>query len=215
MGKPFKTYHGLNLSKLLISEDNNCEDADANLITASFDGSVRIIPLNLFDRQEEHDDEFITGSAQMFSRHRGGITKFDVFLSTNGGILLLAVDAGGTLQLLQTQHGEANQDGYTIFAAPRVDIELRPMDYAKEGFDLEYISAATEQGIRYTAEKQSWTAWKIDLESREKRQDFEREIDDLEKSLISVKDEIANLMSSNSSLPGESRTNTLNRHDRL
>ena len=89
------------------------------------------------------------------------------------------------------------------------------MDYAEEGFDLGCISAALEHDIRSEGDQQSWTAWKTDMESRERRKDFEREIDDLEKSLISVKDEIANLMSSNSSLPGESRTNTLNRHDRL
>ena len=213
MGTPFKTGHGLNLSKLLISDVNNLADAGGHghLITASLDGSMRIVPLDRFDRQEEKDGEFTTRSAQMFSHHRGGIAKLDAFSTANGGILLLAVDAGGTLQLLQTQHGEANQDGCTLFANPHVDIELKSMDYAEEGFDLGCISAALEHDIRSEGDQQSWTAWKTDMESRERRKDFEREIDHVEKSLTTVKEEIDNLMSSTSSLPGEERRKTLNR----
>ena len=140
----------------------------------------------------------------MFSHHIGGIAKLDVVLSTNGEILLLAVDAGGTVQLLQTKNGEANQDGSTLCAAAHVGIESRSVHYAKVGFDHGYINAV-EQDIRSIHGKQSWTAWKIDLESREKRKDFEREIDDVEKYLISVNEEIATLMRSNSSLPGEKK----------
>ena len=120
---------------------NNGEDSGAHLITASLDGSISIIPVHYFDRQETKDTGLISRSAKMFSRHHGGIAKLDVFLSTINEILLLAVDAGGTLQMLHTQNGDAGKDGYTILhASPRVNIDMMPTDDAKMGFDLEYIS---------------------------------------------------------------------------
>ena len=145
----------------------------------------------------------------MFSHITGGIAKLDVFLSHKGGILFLAVDAGGTLQLLQTKQSEMNQDGYNLCSSPRVDTKLGPKDYAKEGFDLGHIRAAVEQEIQSKDGKQSWASWKIALKSKEKRRDFEREIDNVEKSLMKMKDDIAQLMSSNYSLPGENERKSL------
>ena len=202
LGKQCKTNHGLNLSKLLM---NSGEDSGAHLITASLDGSISIIPVHYFDRQEIKDTGLISRSAKMFSRHQGGIAKLDVFLATVNEILLLAVDAGGTLQLLHTQNGEAGKDGYTttLQASPRVDIDMMSADDAKMGFDLEYFSNKMEYENQPSDIKQSWTAWKIGLDSREKWKDFERQISDVERSLMTVKHEIVNLMSSNSSLPGE------------
>ena len=201
LGKQCKTNHGLNLSKLLM---NNGKDSGAHLVTASLDGSISIIPVHYFDRQEIKDTGSISRSAQMFSRHQGGIAKLDVFLSTNNEILVLAVDAGGTLQLLHTQNGEASKDGYTtLHASPRVNIDMMSTDDAKMGFDLKYISDKMEYEYQPSDIKQSWTAWKMDIDSREKRKDFERQISDVERSLMTVKHDIVNLMSSNSSLPGE------------
>ena len=196
---------------------NNGEDSGAHLITASLDGSISIIPVHHFDRQEIKDTGSISRSANMFSRHQGGIAKLDVFLSKINEILLLAVDAGGTLQLLHTQNAEAGKDGYTtLHASPRVNIDMSTDD-AKMGFDLEYISDKMEYEYQPSDIKQSWTTWKMGLESREKRKDFERQISDVERSLMTVKHEIVNLMSSNSSLPGENTSNKLwrNTHDHV
>ena len=166
---------------------------DAHLITASLDGRVCILPLNL----HEGDDQFTVKSIQMFSVCRGGIAKLDVFMTNSGGIFLLSVDGGGTLQLFQTVQREATKEKPTQFATTR-DEELRSKERAKERFPRSQFSA-----VAVIKEQQSWAAWKLSLEMKEKRRDFESEIVAMEESLTSLKEDVANLMSSNSSLPGE------------
>ena len=179
---------------VIAPQKEDCEDA--HLLTASFDGSVRIIPLNL----HEGDDEFIVSSIQMFSVRRGGIAQFDVIMTNSGGILLLSVDGGGTLQLFQTVHGEAIKQNPTLLTTTKTEKEFRSIEWAKERFARTHFSAVASIEEQ---QSQSWAAWKIGLEAKEQRRDFESEIVAMEESQTSLKEEIANLMSSNSALPGE------------
>ena len=177
---------------VIAPQKEDCEDA--RLITASFDGSVHILPLNL----HEGDDQFTVSSIQMFSVRRGGITKCDVFMTNSGGIFLLSVDGGGTLQLFQTVHGETIKEKPILLTTTSAEKEFRSIEWSRERFARPQFSAVVS-----IKEQQSWAAWKIGLETKEQRRDFESEIVAMEESLTSLKVEVANLMSSNSSLPGE------------
>jgi hypothetical protein len=172
---------------------------DPSLITYGTDGVACVFPLG-----KAHPTMKV-GRLRVFHYQRGGATRASAALGGEHSLVMVAVDAGGTVAMLEARNDDSDDED--DHAKPRAGpiLRRRRAPVQESPIVKELLSESKNLKQEDIVKERAWSELREEEALRAIRRAHEAQIADIENTLLHVRTQVLKLVEDNQQLPLQER----------